>query len=213
MNRKKLDSIAIVPVKETAVAERTASELNRDTGQTPRLATTPHRDVTPIRNRIKEVRWIRAGDLLSNPKNWRRHPKAQADALRGVLHEIGYADALLVRGLPDGRLMLIDGHLRAKLEPDLMVLVLVLDVTEEEADKLLLTLDPLAAMAEADAERISQLLETVRTEDPAVEDLFRRTAGEGLWQVLHPDEIREAEVPFDRAGALREKWGTRFGQL
>jgi hypothetical protein len=28
--------------------------------------------------------------------------------------------------------------------------VLVLDVTEEEADKLLLTLDPLAAMAEAD---------------------------------------------------------------
>ena len=68
-------------------------------------------------------------------------------------------------------------------------------------------------MAEADAERISQLLETVRTEDPAVEDLLRRTAGEGLWQVLHPNEIQEAEVPFDRASALREKWGTRLGRL
>ena len=40
--------------------------------------------------------------------------------------------------------MLIDGHLRAETAPDMMVPVLVLDVTEEEADKLLLTLDPLA---------------------------------------------------------------------
>jgi DNA modification methylase len=90
--------------------------------------------------------------------------------------------------------------------------VLVLDVTEEEALKLLLTLDSLTTMAEPDAERISQLLATVRTEDPAVEELLRRTAGERLWQVLHPDEIQEAEVPFDRAGALREKWGTERGQ-
>ena len=168
--------------------------------------------MTPIRNRIKEVRWIRAGDLLNNPKNWRRHPKAQADALRGILHEIGYADALLVRELRDGHLMLIDGHLRAELEPDLRVLVLVLDVTEQEADKLLLTFDPLAAMAEADADRISQLLKTVRTENQAVEDLLRRTAGEELWRKLHPDEIHEAEIPTDRSEELREKWGVKVGQ-
>lgn len=212
MNCKQLDSTVVVPVKGTAGAEQATSNLNRDIGQTPALATTPRRDVTPIRNRIKEVRWIPAGDLLSNPKNWRRHPKAQADALRGVLREIGYADALLVRELPDGRLMLIDGQLRAKLEPDLMVLVLVLDVTEEEADKLLLTLDPLAAMAQADADRISQLLQTVQTEDQAVVDLLRRTAGEELWGKLHPDEIHEAEIPTERSEELREKWGVKVGQ-
>ena len=50
--------------------------------------------------------------------------------------------------------MLIDGHLRAETTPDSEVPVLVLDVTAEEADKILLTLDPLAAMAEADSERI-----------------------------------------------------------
>jgi len=97
--------------------------------------------------------------------------------LRALLNEIGYADALLVRQLPDGRLMLFDGHLRAETTPDALVPVLVLDVNEEEADKLLLTLDPLAAMAEADAERISQLLATVRTEDPAIEQLLAKGSG------------------------------------
>ena len=52
--------------------------------------------------------------------------------------------------LPDGRLMLIDGHLRAETTPDQLVPVLVLDVDENESNKLLATLDPLAAMAETD---------------------------------------------------------------
>ena len=103
-----------------------------------------------IRDRIKDLRRVKAAELLPNPKNWRRHPKAQADALRGILAEVGYADALLARELPNGKLILVDGHLRAETTPASMVPVLVLDVTEEEADKILLTLDPLAAMAEAD---------------------------------------------------------------
>jgi hypothetical protein len=41
------------------------------------------------------------------------------------------------RELPDGRLQLIDGHLRAETTLDDVVPVLVLDVIEEEADKLL----------------------------------------------------------------------------
>src|ERR1700730_2158212 len=123
-----------------------------------------------IRDRIKELRRVKAKDLLVNPKNWRRHPKAQADALRGLLGEIGYADALLARALSDGRLMLIDGHLRVETTPDAEVPVLVLDVSEQEADKILLTLDPLAAMAESDAERIKALLQAVGTESQAVEE-------------------------------------------
>src|SRR5258707_15007068 len=56
-------------------------------------------DPIQIRDRIKELRRVHAKDLLHNPKNWRRHPKAQAEALRGLLAEVGYADALLVREL------------------------------------------------------------------------------------------------------------------
>jgi len=49
------------------------------------------------------------GGLLPNPKSWRRHPPDQVNALRGLLAEIGYADALLARELPDGRFMIVDG--------------------------------------------------------------------------------------------------------
>ena len=127
-----------------------------------------------IRDRVVELRRVQARDLLPNPKNWRRHPKVQADALRGLLDEIGIADALLARELPDGRLQLIDGHLRAETMPDEEVPVLILDLNEAEADKLLLSLDPLAAMATADNQRLNDLLETVRSDDPASFGFARR---------------------------------------
>jgi len=39
-----------------------------------------------IRDRIKELRRVRAGDLQPHPKNWRTHPEEQ-NALRGILAE------------------------------------------------------------------------------------------------------------------------------
>jgi DNA modification methylase len=173
--------------------------------------TTNYNSSTTIRDRIRELRRVRAAELVPNPKNWRRHPKAQAAALRGLLQELGYSDALLARETPDGRLMLIDGHLRAETTPDVQVPVLVLDLDEKESDKLLLTLDPLAALAESDSDRISALLQTVRTESPAVEELIRRTAGERLWSVIHPQD--EPPALIDQAGELQKKWGTEAGQL
>jgi len=118
-----------------------------------------------IRNRVKSLRMVPASDLRPNPKNWRTHPKAQQDALRGVLAEGGLADACLARELPDGSLMLIDGHLRAETLGDGDVPVLILDVNEAEADKLLATLDPLAAMAEKDAGQLASLLGTLKEQE------------------------------------------------
>jgi len=108
-----------------------------------------------IKNRIKSMKTVRAGDLVPHPKNWRTHPTAQAEALRGLLAEVGFAGAILTRTLPDGKLQIIDGHLRAETLPDMKVPVLVTDLTEAEADKLLATLDPMAAMAEA-AEQLNR---------------------------------------------------------
>src|SRR6266566_4151501 len=93
-----------------------------------------------IRDRVVGLRRVRASELIPNPKNYRRHPPAQVDALRGLLDEIGIADALIARETPKG-LMLIDGHLRRDETLSMTVPVLVLDVTEGEADKMLLTLD------------------------------------------------------------------------
>ncbi|MCE7957368.1 MAG: hypothetical protein DYH06_05445, partial [Acidobacteria bacterium ACB2] len=165
-----------------------------------------------IRDRILDLRRIPAGTLLPNPKNWRTHPKAQRDALQGLLAEIGYADALLARETPQG-LMLIDGHLRAETTPDTEVPVLVLDLDEKEADKLLATLDPLAAMAGADDERLAEILKSVETDSQAVQAMLARLArGAGITLPGQEKDV-DAEPQLDRAQELRKAWGVEKGQL
>ena len=124
-----------------------------------------------IRDRIKELRRVKANDLIPNPKNWRTHPVGQQDALKGLLAEVGYADALIARETDEG-LMLVDGHLRAETTPDSVVPVLVLDINESEADLMLATLDPLAAMAGKDDNVLSNLLSTVSTDNESVQGLL-----------------------------------------
>ncbi len=190
------------------------SEIARANGNAPPEMSSFNGSAAPMtRDRIKALRRLPAKELLPNPKNWRRHPKAQTEALRALLAEIGYADALIARELQDGKLMLIDGHLRRDTTPDAVVPVLVLDVSEEEADKILLTLDPLASLAESDAERITALLQTVHTDSEAVGSLLRRTAGEQVWRIIHPEDTFEPPAQFDKAGELQKKYNTRLGQL
>jgi hypothetical protein len=122
-----------------------------------------------LRDRIKEFKRVASSEIRPNVKNWRVHGEDQRNVLRGILAEVGIADANLVRELPDGTYELIDGHLRtAEYGPDNPVPVLVLDVTEEEADKLLATLDPLAAMAAADEAKLAELLDGLKFESESV---------------------------------------------
>ncbi len=119
-----------------------------------------------IRDRIKGLRRVKASELLPHPQNWRIHPETQRAALQGVLEEIGWADALLARKLPDGRLQLVDGHLRKDLAADDKVPVLVVDLDDAEAQKVLVSLDPLASLANANRDELDALLQEVRTQDP-----------------------------------------------
>ena len=165
--------------------------------------------MTEIKDRIKELRRVPASQLLEHPRNWRRHPEAQSAAMRGVLAEIGFADAVIARETPDG-LMLIDGHLRRDVMGDQEVPVLVVDVTAEEADKMLLTLDPLAAMAEQDDELLGQLLASAQFDDVAIQAMLA-----ALSPPSPPGEPKEDDPgpQMDKAEELREKWGTERGQL
>ena len=148
-----------------------------------------------IRDRIIDFRRVRAGDLVANPAIGGRTPRRQQDALRGILAEIGYADALLVRELGDGRLEIVDGHLRAETTPDELVPVLVLDLTEAEANKLMTVLDPLAGMAEADEKLLESLLAEVSTDNAGLQKLLDELllqcnpgVADGL---TDPDEVPE----------------------
>ena len=150
-----------------------------------------------LRDRVKELRRVKASELLSHPKNWRRHPQAQRDALRTMLDRVGYVDAVIARETPGG-LMLIDGHLRTGLTPDAEIPVLVVDLDESEADEVLATLDPLAAMAEPDTERLRALVDGLATKtNEAMTDLLDRM--HGLSKPDMPDEQPLTEEPEPRA--------------
>ena len=148
-----------------------------------------------IKNRIIELRQVKAGDLLVNPRNWRTHPEAQRSALTAVLEEVGIAGALVGYETEDG-LRLIDGHLRKEQDPEQEWPVLVLDVDELEADKLLVTMDPLAAMAEANLEVLDDLLKSIETDSDELQEMLDDLA-KGISIVDPPDDFPEADEDIE----------------
>jgi hypothetical protein len=148
-----------------------------------------------IRNRIVRHVRIRAGDLVPHELNPRRHPAAQRQALADLYAEVGFARSLLAFALPDGRLKLIDGHLRQQLDPDMEVEVEVLDVSEDEARKLLLSIDPLAALAENDAVTLGELRRLCETESDALTNLWRSIDAATALHEAMDEEIRRKPAP------------------
>ena len=152
-----------------------------------------------IRDRIRELRRVKAAELRPNPRNWRIHPAEQQNALRAILAEVGYVDALLARECADGALELIDGHLRAETTPDQLVPVLILDVDENEADLVLATFDPLSQLAEPDTEKLNELFHDL---DIAAEPLRQMLADlVGPSDAAQPIEPSPAADESDRLGA------------
>src|SRR6478672_10261147 len=123
-----------------------------------------------IRNRITGHRRVRAGDLVPHEWNFRLHPDGQRAALQALYDQVGFARSLLAYELPDGRLKLIDGHLRRDMDPDMEVDVEVLDVSDEEARTLLLSIDPLAELAEQQEQLRERLLELAPPVPPELEE-------------------------------------------
>jgi len=80
--------------------------------------------------------------------------------------------------LPDGRLKLIDGHLRRDIDPDREVDVEVLDVNDDEARTLLLTIDPLAELAQQQEQLRQRLTELAPPMPPELEAAWQAAADE-----------------------------------
>jgi hypothetical protein len=127
--------------------------------------------MNPIRNRIKAHRRVRAWDLVPHELNFRVHPEKQRAALQALYEEVGFARSLLAYELPDGRLKLIDGHLRREL-PEMLVDVEILDLSDAEARTLLLSIDPLAALAETNVEAHARLRELTPSQSAAINALW-----------------------------------------
>src|SRR5262249_24712675 len=118
---------------------------------------------------------------------------------RDVLAEVGWAGALLFNERT-GRL--IDGHARKKVAAG-PVPVLIGSWTEEQERKILATLDPLAARAEADKQALDVLLGEVQPGSEAVAGLLAELAARhgvarpGTDALCDPDAV---PAPPDAAG-------------
>jgi hypothetical protein len=156
-----------------------------------------------IRDRVQEFRRVPARELLDHDGNPRRHPQAQRDALRGVLEQVGVTAALVAYHSPrnGGKLTLIDGHLRRQ-DFDLDWPTLVLDVTDEEADLLLATHDPLAALAEYDKPKLDALLQEVRAKSPAVVGMLKGLAGKVAKEAGGGDKDTPPALPPEKFEVL-----------
>ena len=163
-----------------------------------------------IRDRIIDLRRVPASELIPNPLNWRRHPQSQQNALRGVLDEIGFSDAVIARETPDG-LELIDGHLSADVMGDVPIPVLVVDLNDAESLQLLLTLDPLAMMAEKDDNTVAMLLDKVSFQDDAVIQMLADL--DMTRPTVLPPVVDDPGPQIDRADELQAKWNTATGQV
>jgi hypothetical protein len=156
-----------------------------------------------VRNRIVGLRNVRASEIRANPKNWRTHPLAQRETMSGLLREVGYVGALIARETPTG-LELIDGHLCRDLTPDAEVPELVVDLTDEEADKVLATLDPVSAMAERDDKLLAELIANIETTDAGVRrlltDLDDQIDREQLEEETGDDEFSDEDARRDIPG-------------
>jgi hypothetical protein len=155
---------------------------------------------TGLRDRIVELRRVRAGDLLQNPENWRTHGEEQMAVLGSVLSEVGIADAVLAfpaDGLgPDGdfsQLMLFDGHARTERDKDQLWPVIVTDLTLDEARLMLATIDPLAAMAGTDQAALQGLLGSISNDLAGMDAMFAGLLADSTPEPAKP--IVEDEVP------------------
>jgi len=123
-----------------------------------------------IRNRIKTIKNVRLGDIADNPRNPKFHPARQSEVIQGIVSEVGWAGVPLVykSARLGGELSFVDGHLRKREFPDLEVKVAVTDLTDEEADYLLVTYDPVGSLAVLERDKMTELLENISSDSEAI---------------------------------------------
>jgi len=166
------------------------------------------------RNRIVQHGEKPASDFLASHLNWRIHPKAQRDALAGVLDSVGWVQDV-IESANSGELL--DGHLRVSLAlsrgDETPVPYVRVDVTEGEEALILASLDPLSAMAVADKGKLDELLRQVDVGDAAVQQMLAELAAEAGLDWGKPEVPEDVGAQLDRAEELREQWQTGPGQL
>jgi len=122
-----------------------------------------------IRDRVVGFERISKDDIEPHPLNWRIHSETQRQKFRSILSDVGFASAIVARKTESGRVQILDGHMRFEEHDGDTVPVLLVDLSDEEAERLLATFDWIGAQASADETVFRQILDK-HSQD--LEDVF-----------------------------------------
>ena len=136
-------------------------------------------------NRIIDYRVVPTSLLRPHPGAWRVHPASQIALITALLEQVGWVNPILIYcSSSDGAYLVLNDHGRYQLDDE--VPCLVLDITDSEAERLLLNLDITAMSA--------------RVDQVALERLRQRVAALGS-QPDQDEALRQAVARMDRAFA------------
>jgi len=119
-----------------------------------------------IKNRIIGYSTKPASQFVANPRNPRNHPEAQRRAVAGLLEQVGWV-GVVAENVNTGNL--VDGHERIwqalDRGDDEPVPFIQLDLTQEEEDLILLTLDYTGELATYDTPVMNDLAEGLNIDE------------------------------------------------
>lgn len=136
-------------------------------------------------NRIVEYGVKPADQFTANPLNPRLHPQFQREVMQAALRTVGWI-APVIENRRTG--YLVDGHervMQALLKNESVPYVLV-DLSPEEENVALATFDPIAGLAQYDAENINVLLSETHVDEIALQQLLANMSSQ--YSLYEPDD-------------------------
>ena len=143
------------------------------------------------RDRVVEMVYVKASDLVSNDHNPSIHSDQQKIIMEEMLESTGFVGSIKGRRVGD-KIEILDGHLRAQLAGDEQVPVLILDLDDQEADMFMLTYDPIAAGAKISRSKSQALrLKAVTLTNKTYEQIAERATIKDVKENEIREKIRE----------------------
>ena len=165
------------------------------------------------RNRIIRYGSQSADQFTAHPNNPRRHPMAQREAMKGSLDTLGWIAPVIVN--KNG--YLIDGHERIfqalAMGDETPVPFIEVDLSEEEEALALASFDWITQMATYDADALETLLQSVDTDNAALQAMLDDMAQQNGIDLLEDEPLDDAGPQMDKGQELAERYGTAVGQV
>lgn len=165
-------------------------------------------------NRIVRYGTMEADQFTANPRNPRRHPIEQREAVKGSLDTLGWIAPVIVSARSQ---YIIDGHERVMQAlgkgDETPVPFIEVDLSEEEEALALASFDWITYMATYDQDTLSDLLQSIDTNNEALQTLLDDLASQNNISLDDDEPLEDMGPQIDRAQELADQYGTQLGQI